>query len=190
VFKGASVFTGSAYETPLGSIPIAQPLAQALTRNSEIIKSSWLGHHNEHSLEVQLPFLQVALESFALIPIVLGSQDFDTVQILAAALTDVLAETPHLIVASSDLSHYHAGQDAEEIDRATMARLESWDETQLDNLLTCEACGRGAILTAMLAAKKLGADTFKSLHYENSGTITGDLSAVVGYMSAAIYAAE
>ena len=189
-FPGVSVFNGEAYETPLGLVPVASEYANALIAQNEAIVSSWSGHRDEHALEVQLPFLQKVLQGTPIIPIVLGRQDSGTSELLGEALANVLQELPSLIVASSDLSHHHPYDEAVEIDRATIQLIESFDEASFSSALedrTSEACGGGAIVAAMIASKIEGADAVKSLLYKNSGDTSGDLSAVVGYLSAAFY---
>jgi AmmeMemoRadiSam system protein B len=189
-FSGISVFNGRAYSTPLGEVPIAREYADALIAENEIIRSSWLGHRKEHAVEVQLPFLQRELGEFLLIPVVLGEQSYATCEILGCCLAEVLADVPCLFVASSDLSHYYPYKDASEKDRLTISVLEELDSRRFYDAVqdgAAEACGCGTIITAMIAAKMNGADAVRSLAYGNSGDVTGDHSAVVGYMSAAIY---
>ena len=169
---------------------MASEYANALIAQNEAIVSSWSGHRDEHALEVQLPFLQKVLQGTPIIPIVLGRQDSGTSELLGEALANVLQELPSLIVASSDLSHHHPYDEAVEIDRATIQLIESFDEASFSSALedrTSEACGGGAIVAAMIASKIEGADAVKSLLYKNSGDTSGDLSAVVGYLSAAFY---
>lgn len=189
-FHGISVFNGKGYETPLGMVPVATDYAEALIAQSEHIVSSWEGHQHEHALEVQLPFLQKTLNEFAVLPIVMGDQDYDTCKLLAEALYAVLPQEPTLLVASSDLSHYHPYEVAKKIDGATIRLLENFDETQLMQGIArgeCEACGAGPIVATLMASKQFGANRIKVLDYKNSGDVSGDFSAVVGYLTAAIY---
>ncbi len=186
-FPGVSVFTGKGYETPLGLAPVASELAEALIAQNRLIQSSWAGHHNEHALEVQLPFLQKVLKDAKIIPIVMGDQEIDTCQILGEALATILQETTALIIASSDLSHYHPYPEAVAIDRRTSDLIAAFDDAALLHALrsgVCEACGGGPIAAAMIATKKEGAKNSRVLRYQNSGDVTGDHSAVVGYLSA------
>jgi AmmeMemoRadiSam system protein B len=187
-FRGVSVFTGKGYETPLGLVAVAQDLADALIEQSPDIYSSWAGHRAEHALEVQLPFLQKILSSPPIIPIVMGEQDYETCQLLGEALAKVLEGVPALIIASSDLSHYHPYIEAVAIDNYTSEFLAAYDEMGLMKALQSgksEACGGGPIVAAMIASKKEGARQARVLFYENSGDVTGDHSTVVGYLSAA-----
>lgn len=187
-FPGVSVFNGKGYETPMGLVPIASELANALIEQNQRIISSWLGHRDEHALEVQLPFLQKVLKEITIIPIVMGEQNYETCILLGEALATVLKGVSALIVASSDLSHYHPYPEAVRIDQATIDLVESFNEVNLMKALengTSEACGGGPIVSAMRASKIEGANNSKVLMYKNSGDITGDHSAVVGYLSAA-----
>jgi AmmeMemoRadiSam system protein B len=186
-FDGASVFTGKAYTTPLGPVPIARDITNKLITGGDVIQASWHGHRNEHALEVQLPFLQATLNEFSLVPIVLGDQHIHTVRTLAAGLSEALADSSAIIVASSDLSHYYDDAVARRVDQNTIGLVEAFDEAMFEDILQCEACGRGAIVTAMMTAQALGANRCKILDYRNSGDITGDYSAVVGYTAAALY---
>lgn len=187
-FPGISVFNGKGYETPLGLVPVASELADALIEQNKRIISSWAGHRDEHALEVQLPFLQKVLKDISIIPIVMGDQDYDTCFLLGESLATVLKEVPAIIVASSDLSHYHPYNDAVKIDKVTIDLVEAFDEANLMDALErgiCEACGGGPIVATMMASKKEGANKSKALLYRNSGDVTGDYTAVVGYLSAA-----
>lgn len=189
-FQGISVFNGKGYETPLGVVPVASRYADALIEQHDEIESSWRGHLEEHALEVQLPFLQKLLDNASIIPIVMGEQDFDSCILLGEALANVLKDVPSIIVASSDLSHYHPYHIANEIDKSTIELIEAFDENKFMDAIqqgTSEACGGGPIISAMVASKMAGADKAKILIYQNSGDVSGDYSAVVGYVSAAFY---
>lgn len=187
---GVSIFNGSAYETPLGSVPIEFDLANKMIDSDEKIISSFAGHHQEHSLEVQLPFLQSVLVEFKLIPIVMGEQDYDICKTLGITLSNVLKEYNALIVGSSDLSHFHSYSEAERLDSIIVDHINHFDDEALAQDLksgTCEACGGGPMISTMIACKQLGANKMSVLKYMNSGDITGDRHEVVGYLSAAIY---
>ncbi|RMD92320.1 MAG: AmmeMemoRadiSam system protein B [Calditrichaeota bacterium] len=189
-FPAVSVFTGKGYETPLGLVPVAEELCEKLIEKDSKIMASWSGHRDEHALEVQLPFLQRVLKDFAVIPIVMGTQDYDTCVLLGEALADVIKDQNALIIASSDLSHYHTYTEAVRIDQHTVNLVESFDEEELMNSLEkgiSEACGGGPIIATMVASKKNGANKSKAILYKNSGDVTGDFTAVVGYLSAAFY---
>ncbi len=189
-FPGASVFTGKAYETPLGLVPVANELGTTLAENSPVLQATWLGHGNEHAVEVQLPFLQSTIGDFELIPVVIGHQNLRTAVALGMALADILADSEALVVASSDLSHYHYYDDACALDQKAAALIEGLDENRFAGNLqsgACQACGWGAIVAAMVAGKRLGAKKADVCAYRNSGDVTGDYGQVVGYLSALLY---
>ena len=194
-FQGASIYNGDAYETPLGKILIDTSVAGKMADiNNRVFLSSkghgFVGTRGEHALEVQLPFLQLVLGKFKLVPIVIGDQDWTTCEALAEALTESLKGKSALIVASSDLSHFHPYNEAIRLDSIVMNHVNSFDPEGLyEDISTglCEACGASPIISAMLAAKGLGADKAKVLKYANSGDVTGDRSGVVGYMAAVMY---
>jgi AmmeMemoRadiSam system protein B/AmmeMemoRadiSam system protein A len=198
-FGFASVFPGTAYETPLGMIPVDTELVKAIASKNPLVRADMTGHRvaaferSEHALEVQLPFLQVALGSFKLVPIVMGDQSQATVEALGNVLGDALKGRRALIVASSDLSHFYPDKEARVLDGEFQRALSTCDPNKLFSALSkksCEACGGGPVVAAMIAAKKLGADRCQVLHYANSGDVTGDRSSVVGYASAVMLREE
>lgn len=189
-FRGVSVNLQSAYKTPLGMVPVDQETGKKLIASGSNI--SWLrkAHALEHSLEIQLPFLQTVLQDFEIVPIVMGEQDIKTCSDLADTLIQVLGDsTETLVLASTDLSHFHNYKKAKDLDLRFIEQVKRFDHKGLlKNLVSgqCEACGAGPVITTLLTARKLGADHAVILKYANSGDITGDHSRVVGYMSAAL----
>ena len=161
---------------------------------SRYIKLSERGHvqvegRGEHSLEVELPFLQRVLGDFKLVPIVMGNQSYDLERALGVALAKLIQGGDTLIVASSDLSHYHPYDDAVRLDHKVLRAIEEWDYLNMSRNFesrTWEACGGGPIVAAMIAAERLGAQQAKILKYANSGDVTGDRSRVVGYGAVAL----
>jgi len=196
-FEGASVFNGEYYRTPLGDIPVATELAIQLTRQHPLIRISELGHRvefsdrGEHSLEVELPFLQRVLGDFQLIPIVMGSQNWATCEATAKAIATVFADKKVLVVASSDLSHYHPYEAAYQIDERLIELFENYDYRQileLNNMRKVEACGAGPIATVMFAAQLLGYNKSRVMKYATSGDVPhGEKYQVVGYMAGVLY---
>jgi AmmeMemoRadiSam system protein B len=189
-FAGASIYHRGGYQTPLGVIPVNAELAAAILGRDANLNFYPQAHSMEHSLEVQLPFLQRALGDFELIPIVMGERDMSTCEILAQAIASSVEKEKALIVASSDLSHYHPYDQAVALDKVILQAVDAFDPQGLYQALrsgSSEACGGGPMVAAMLAAQRLGADGAKVLHYANSGDVTGDKSRVVGYMAAAIF---
>jgi AmmeMemoRadiSam system protein B len=188
-FDGASVFSQGAFQTPLGPIPVDSQMAQDLLKSDSLISFMPEAHTREHSLEVQLPFLQVVLSSFSIVPIVMGSQDFSTCETLSRCLFPLLQNHETLIVASSDLSHFHYYDEARRQDNHVNEFISQFDPRGLSRALSegsCEACGGGPIICTMLLSKFLGAQRTQVLHYTNSGDVTGDRESVVGYASAVI----
>ena len=188
-FDGISVYNGSGYETPLGNISIDAEMRNALLKNESMIEASERGHRNEHAVEVQLPFLQNVLPSFRFLPIVMGDQRKEYCFHLGKKLAHILAGKHSLLIASTDLSHYHTYQEAKNLDHVFIHDVEKFDCELLINHLdneTTEACGGGPAVAVMTAAKLLGANSIRILHHCNSGDITGDQKRVVGYVSAAI----
>jgi len=193
-FSFSAVYDGAAYETPLGRIPVDQPFAAKLA-SGRLIQLSGRGHTptaegGEHALEVQLPFLQRTLGQFKLVPIVMGDQSYEACRALGRSLAKLIQGPGTLIVASSDLSHFHPYDDAVKIDRKTLRAIEEWDYLSMIRNFdqrVWEACGGGPIVAAMIAAERLGATRSKVLKYANSGDVTGDRSRVVGYGAVALF---
>jgi hypothetical protein len=189
-FGFASVYDGSAYSTPLGQVPVDRAFASKLASMSPLIKLSGLGHtpgpgKMEHSVEVHLPFLQRTLGQFQLVPIVMGDQNYEICRALGLALSKLVAGTNTLIIASSDLSHYHTYDEAVKLDRKTLTAIEEWDYLSMSRNFdqgVWEACGGGPIVAAMIASERLGASQARVLQYANSGDVPpNDKSRVVGY---------
>jgi len=189
-FHGASVYNKIGYKTPLGIVPVDRDLCNRIIAQDKMISYYPQAHTQEHSLEVHVPFLQIVLKEFRLVPIVMGSQDFDTCRILSEAILKAIRDERVLIVASSDLSHFHRYDKAVSLDKTVLDHIDKLDAGGLEQDLKdgrCEACGGGPIVTAMLISEKLGANKAKVLNYANSGDITGDKSGVVGYAAAVLY---
>lgn len=193
-FDFSAVYDGDAYATPLGNVPVDKALAARLPGKSPLVKISGRGHgvsggQGEHALEVQLPFLQRALGPFKLVPIVMGDQSYEVSRALGLALATAIQGPDTLIVASSDLSHFHSYDEAVKLDRKTLKAIEEWDYLSMSRNFQqriWEACGGGPIVAAMIAAERLGANQAKVLKYANSGDVTGERSRVVGYGAVAL----
>ncbi len=192
-FDGVSVYPGTAYKTPLGEVNIDLELRREILEHNRILTATIHGHREEHAIEVQLPFLQIVLEDFKLLPIVIGNQSQEICYKVGNLLGGVLKNKNALIIASTDLSHYHPYDVALELDRVAIDDIASFDYDKLLKDLDeqhTEACGGGPAAAAMIAAKKLGANKVDILHKCNSGDITGEKGGVVGYVSAALYKSE
>lgn len=190
-FPFISIWARGGFETPLGIVDVDEALCGKLLKRTKIIIDDVRSHSSEHALEIQLPFLQSVLGPFKLCPLIMGQQDFSLCENLAHALAeDVENPDDVLVVASSDLSHFHSAKKAEGMDAKVAQRIENFDTAGLSSDLECsesEACGGGPILAAMLYAKQIGRTDTKVLNYAHSGHITGDNASVVGYLSAVIY---
>lgn len=195
-FRGVAIYDGDAYETPLGIIPVDKEFSDQLSKKNDLLILSSKGHETkrmgrgEHALEVQLPFLQRSLGDFKLVPIIMGDQEYETCRVLGLALADLIRDDKTLIVASSDLSHFHSYDEARRLDSKVTSSVQEWDYFNLHRNLQsglCEACGGGPIISAMIAAESKGANEARLLKYANSGDIPdGDKSRVVGYASMAL----
>ncbi len=185
-FSGVTIFPGDGYMTPLGMMRIDKGLAGRLTDASPLIRFSEEGHRMEHSLEVQLPFIQMALSDVPILPLVMGEQDFHTCLLVAKALAETFQDKNVLIVASTDLSHYHPYDTAVKLDKRVASGVRYYDYLLLSRDFTmrkCEACGTGPLITTMIASQLMGANKAQIITYKNSGDVSGDKSRVVGYMS-------
>ncbi len=180
-----------AYRTPLGVVPVNRDLLSALAKR---VKMEPVRMDQEHSLEIELPFLQRVLAGdFTLIPIMLRDQSPETARELGHALAEVLRGQRAVLVASTDLSHYYNQATANVLDKAFLEGVAAFDP---DGLFEIErrgrgfACGLGAVAAVMWASKELGADRAEVVRYATSGDVTGDYSQVVGYGAAAFYRSE
>lgn len=189
-FNFTSIYDGDAYSTPLGLVPVDKDFAHRLAKMSSTMQLSEKGHQStqdapEHSVEVELPWLQKVLGNFEVVPIVMGDQSYENSRALGVALAKMLRnDHSTLVLASSDLSHYHAYDDAETIDHKTLQALESWDYFSMSRNFDArvwEACGGAPIVAAMIYAERMGANKAEVLRYANTGDVTGDHSRVVGY---------
>ena len=187
-FKGVAIYERGAFDTPFGAIPIAEHCAGAIALASQKVRGHPTAHVREHSLEMQLPFLKRVLPDAAIVPLVMGAQRRETVYALAAALTNALKGRRAVLVASTDLSHYHSSATAAKLDETVLTHLKRFDPDGLMSALEAfpeHACGGGPAVSVMLAAKALGASDARVLKYADSGDVSGDKDAVVGYVAAA-----
>jgi len=202
-FAFSSVYDGDAYHTPLGDVPVDHDFAARLAKLSPTIKISDRGHgeeivqggrYGEHALEDQLPFLQRVLGQFKMVPIVMGDPRYEACRAMGIALAKAVQGTNTLILVSSDLSHYHAYDEAEQMDHQIIKTIEDWDyltlSQNLERNLWNGPCGGAPIVAAMIAAERLGAHRAQLLKYANSGDVTGDKARVVGYGAMALVAGQ
>jgi hypothetical protein len=190
-FNGLSVIPEGSYRTPLGDVPIdseaARGLAQASPGNVGFYRQA---EEVEHSLEVQVPFLQVALKpGWKIVPILYGQNDLRTCTAAAEAIAAVFDPENHLIIASSDMSHYYPYETARKMDLPTLELVEKLSLEDLSKKLGSggsEMCGSGPVVTLMMLTKVLGGEA-KILKYANSGDTAGDKGQVVGYGCVAFF---
>jgi len=192
-FAGAAVYGTGAWETPLGTTEIDSELAQnIITQDAKYIHDDPSAHAKEHSLEIQLPFLQTVLKpGFKIVPIMLFDHSLASCRRLAGAIVSAIKDRNDvLLLASSDLSHYHSDGQAKKLDKVVSEAVSDYDPEGLAEDLAmekCEACGGGPMVTVMLACRELGANRSQIFDYRTSGDVTGDKSQVVGYLAAGLY---
>ncbi len=182
-----------AYSTPLGTIPIDKSGIEELDAALQVdlgLGLSAIPRDPEHSLEIELPFLQRALASdFKLLPVMVRAQDPLISQGLGKALASVLRDKKYALVASTDLSHFYDQETANKLDREMLRQIEAFSPEgvfEAEHTGKGFACGHAAVAAVLWASKELGADKVKLLHYATSGDVSGDYSGVVGYGAAAV----
>ncbi len=187
-FDGVAVCPRGAFDTPLGPIPIAEEVADAILAATPVARENAAVHGAEHSLELQLPFLRRVLPDTPIVPLMMGTQSSATMTALGDGLASALAGRRALLIASSDLSHYLDARAAATMDRDVLDCVERCDSDGLQGALRANpdhACGGGPMVSVMRAARALGARAGRVLRYADSGDVSGDKTAVVGYMAAA-----
>ena len=179
-----------AYGTPLGNIEVDKATLAELSQAGLDIPITPVRGDREHSLEIELPFLQRALTGdFKLLPIMIHAQEINVARKLGFALAAVLKERNALLVASTDLSHFHEQRTAERLDREMLRRFESFDPESIfeaEQTGKAYACGHAAVAAVLWAARELGANKVKVLQHATSGDVMGDYSSVVGYGAAVV----
>jgi len=190
-FDGASVIPEGIYETPLGNVTIDSEIGNKLL-GSKYFGFAKEAHEFEHSLEVQVPFLQRIFTKFKIVPIVIGTNNFEICKSMAKTISDIISldNRKVVMVISTDLSHYHVYNSAISIDKKFIAALNTMDEFTVKEAIDsreAEICGEGPVLTGMMVCKRLGANFVEILKYLNSGDTSGDKNQVVGYLSAGFY---
>jgi MEMO1 family protein len=188
-FKGASVYASGAFSTPLGIVNIDEKSAKKLINERADIKCYPEAFAKEHSIEVQLPFLQTVLKDFTVIPILTGSPTRQTFEHLVSELTEMMDEKT-LIIASTDLSHYHGYQKTLDMDSRLIAAIERLSVMNAGELIhsgESEMCASVPVIITMEVAKRHGANNGVLFNYANSGDVTGEKEGVVGYASVGLY---
>ncbi len=189
-FTGLSVYDTTRFDTPLGPIPCDRELIGQLIGAHPNISYRPSAHRDEHSLEVQVPFLQRALTGFKLVMVVVGGRDPEAELTLVNALVAFAKQRRVLVVASSDLSHYHGYAEANQLDAVALASIAALDTQALVRDIgaeRCEACGILPVLITMDYVKRLGAQRGVLLKQANSGDTAGPKDRVVGYAALAFW---
>ncbi len=191
-FDGISIWDDGGFETPLGIVKVDQELSQKFKALNTKIYFEPLAFAQEHSLEVELPFLQKIFHDFKIVPIVMGQPGFKTLEDFAETLDHVIGDRKDiLILVSTDMSHYHEDAVARQMDARSVDAIKTLDAQKIFEecplRTTMEMCGSVPVVAALLYAKKRKLNHIDILNQANSGDATGDRSSVVGYMSAILY---
>lgn len=188
--SGVSTMIKGVWRTPLGDVEIDTSIAEKIQRVSKIIDIDDTSHRYEHSIEVQIPFLQHIFGStFKIIPICMMMQDLQTSKDVGLAIAEATFKKNVLIIASTDMTHYEPHKNAEVKDKLAIEAILKLDEQLLQSTIELNKismCGYGPTSAAIFASKKLGAAKAQLLCYKTSGDITGDQTHVVGYASISI----
>ena len=189
-----SIMPEGIWQTPFGSVEINKKIANLFLNKSRYLEADGLAHQNEHSLEVELPILQYFKKNFKIVPIAINSFNLTFLKDLAKELADVISEnnfkSSTIFIASSDMTHYEPQKSAEKKDALAIEAIVALDEDRLARVvkeLNISMCGFAPVSVLIKIAKLLGAKGTKLIKYETSGTVSGDLSSVVGYAGITIY---
>lgn len=187
VGSGLAIMREGAWQTPLGEVIIDTAIADTIVKQSGIIDADDTAHMREHSIEVQLPWLQFLYgSSFKFVPICFMMQDLESSREVGIATAKALKGKNALVLASTDMTHYEQQRIAESKDKPVLQAAQKLDEKALYSAVErfqVSMCGYGPVVAAITAAKELGAENGKLLCYKTSGDAVGDYSAVVGYAS-------
>jgi AmmeMemoRadiSam system protein B len=182
----AAILSSGAWRTPLGDAPIDEGLAEALRAACPLLREDGVAHSSEHSLEVQIPFLQVLQPGFTFVPVALGAVRFEDLVLVGEAIGRVLAASSEevLLLTTSDLNHHEKDATTRVKDHKAIERILALDARGLYDTCRNEAismCGLGPTVAMLTALQSLGTARRELVRYATSGDISGDLSAVVGY---------
>ena len=183
--SGVSTMTDGQWATPLGEVPLDKSLASSITRLSSLVDVEEEAHRREHSIEVQLPFLQfIYPRRFKFVPICMMLQDIETSTEIGEAIAKASGETGAMLIASSDWTHYEPYESARKKDMEAIGAVLEMDEKKFQDMVegkNISACGYGPVTAVLHASKILGAKQAKLLSYQTSGDTAGDKRSVVGY---------
>jgi MEMO1 family protein len=201
-FSGVATLDSGVFRNPLGDVEIDSTITKQLIKENSAIKSNLQAHIPEHSIEVQIPFLQRTLTNFKIVPIIMQDFSKQNCDMLSTALANVLKDKKVLLVASTDMTHYPVYDESVKADNVTMTALETMNSDVMRQRLDaymkkdvtelyCMLCGEGPVYVVMDTVKKLGADSVKVLKHANSGDVPdGTKDRVVGYMAAVFYESD
>jgi len=184
--RALAMMSEGSWETPLGEIPIDAEFAIALQHRFPALHNDPTAHRAEHAVEVELPFLQLRQPNLRIVPIALGTGQFEVLEQLGVALADVVAQQrdPVLIVASSDMNHYESDVVTRAKDHRAIERILTLDARGLFDVVTQQnisMCGFGPAVAMLTSARHLGAKSAQLVKYATSGDVSGDREMVVGY---------
>ena len=187
-----SVDTSDFWKTPLGTVPVNKETRDEIVERSEVIELDSRAHSREHSIEVQIPFLQYLFgDDFQIVPICMRTQNISASREIGEAIAKAIDEET-LIVASTDLTHYESQKAAEEKDREAIEKMKGLDWEGLVKLVSeksLSVCGYGPVASTILASKNAGAKKGELFKYATSGDTAGPSNQVVGYCSLGIWKA-
>jgi len=191
--KDFSIMTQGLWQMPFGDVSIDEELAKALLKKSAHLEEDTLSHTYEHSLEVEIPFLQYFKPNFSIVPITFAASELQTYKEIGREIADTLKalnlSQSVLIIASSDMTHYESQHCAEKKDKEALGAILELDEDKLWEKIhkfNISMCGYAATIAMLTAAKLLGAKKAQLIDYQTSGDVTGDYSSVVGYAGVVI----
>jgi hypothetical protein len=183
--ESVAIFPGGAWRTPLGDVPADENLSAALKKECPLLREDQVAHGTEHSLEVQLPFLQVLSSTFSIVPIALGTVRFEELVAVGEAIARVLAANPGvLLLTTSDLNHYENDATTRLKDKKAIDQILALDPRSLYDVCRNEKismCGLGPAVAMLTALRGLGATQAELVRYATSADISGDTTSVVGY---------
>lgn len=184
--ENTAILSDGAWRTPLGDLQIDSQLAQTCKEQCPILKEDAIAHAQEHSLEAQLPFLQVLQPAAQFVPIALGTIKFEELQQIGDAIARVIASSKEeiLLLATSDLNHYEDDLTTHKKDALAIAQLEAMDPQALHDTCRKESismCGLGPAVASLVALRALGAERAETVMHATSAAISGDYRRVVGY---------
>lgn len=192
--KPLSIMTQGLWQGPLGNVEVDTHLSQEILKNSKYLEDDAISHIYEHSLEVQIPFLQYFRSDFKIVPIIVSLEDIELYKeigrAIAKAIKNLKLQSSVMIISSTDMTHYEPQTQAEKKDRLAIEAILQLDEDRLmKNVLKwgISMCGYGPTVITLVAAKDLGAKRAQLIKYQTSGDASGDYTSVVGYAGIIIY---